>query len=158
MSKVYKAVMNCKSFYVGDPCYVMPDDLYSKYGCSCDDLSGNGDTDGGIGTTPEGEVVSVLHSTDHGDGCYDGYDVDSGQIGVVNGDFCEDTRGFCKTISGKAEVELEYDEDGTFYITVTDPETGLTLFSDQISTGWTGEDGEDDYDEDYWKDHYSEDN
>ena len=155
MNKTYEAVMKCKSFYVGDPCYVMSDDLYDKYGCSCNDLSGNGDTDGGIGTTPEGLVVSVIHSTECGDGCFEGYCVDSGQIGVVNGDLClskEECSGwfteFIKVPSGEARVTLEY-EDGTFYIQVEDEQTGEELYNNNIYTGWDDDDEEDEeYEED----------
>lgn len=155
MSKTYEAVMKCKSVYVGDPCYAMPDDLYDKYGCVYDDLSGNGDTEGGIGTTPEGIVVSVIHRTKYGDGWYDDYCVDSGQIGVVNGDLClpkDKCSGvaaeFINVPSGEARVTLEYD-DGTFYITIRDEQTGETLYDNDIPTDEDDDDEDDEEDEDY---------
>lgn len=143
------------------PCYVMSDDLYSKYGCSCGDLSGNGDTDGCIGTNENGIVVSVIHSTAYGDGDYDGYFVDSGQIGIVNGDFCKEDSGeyFYKVPSGKAKVSLTY-EEGLFDITVVDSETGKNLFNEYIDTSYEEEDedySEGEEEDDFFEEDDSED-
>ena len=63
------------SFYVGDPCYVLPDEIY--HGIWGDKYN----FEDGLIETPEGNWL--VHGTAYGDGYYDGYPVDSGTLSVI---------------------------------------------------------------------------
>ena len=69
--------MKAGTYYIGDPCYVIKDEMW--HGWLDGAGLGNNNT---VCTIPHEEYWA--HSTAHGDGCYDGFGVDSGLICVVN--------------------------------------------------------------------------
>lgn len=108
-------ISNEGQFYIGDPCYVLGDDLY--YG-TWDKIYGFED-----GVINCGEFSFIVHGTAYGDGEYSDeqgriYGVDSGTIALVPIELCKDKSGLSDgtVIKGK-EGHLAY-EDGKFYITV----------------------------------------
>lgn len=78
--KSFKAEFKSGTYFIGDPCYALRDDLYDKWG---DD---NNYADGDYG-------YFAVGSTAYGDGLYSDiysakeYGVDAGILGVVNMDF-----------------------------------------------------------------------
>jgi len=78
-------------YYLGDPCYVVPDDKWMDLLESCDYF--NKPT--GFVVIGENQYSVHAFSTAYGDGCYDGsnnfdYGVDSGLIGLVPVAVCPD--------------------------------------------------------------------
>lgn len=87
MTKMKITATNCKvtapagEYFVGDPCYAVPEKDWSDLLASCDYFM-----DSPVGTVGEHEVLAF--STAHGDGVYTGndgraYPVDSGMIGLT---------------------------------------------------------------------------
>lgn len=81
--KSFKAEFKAGTYFIGDPCYALRDDLYSKWG------EDHNYEDGDYG-------YFAVGSTAYGDGTYvDSYSqrefgVDAGILGVVNMQFAED--------------------------------------------------------------------
>lgn len=105
------------SFYVGDICYCLKDDVYDNV------WGGAGYADGAY-TDPETGLQFAMVSTAYGDGCYsgdDGYDygVDAGVIGIVDMGLSKETEeelddyGTVHHYTG--EVSIEY-ENGTITV------------------------------------------
>ena len=106
-------------FYIGDPCYVLSDDIYfdiweKKYNFE----------DGVIEVPDKGAFV--VHGTAYGDGEYNdqygnSYGVDSGTLAIIPIELVGKEDGL---ILGAEFVgtkgSLNYDVDGTFYFTVDD--------------------------------------
>ena len=80
-------IKSSKGIYVGDPCYVVYDDVY-------DDIWGDKyDYGNGVIKSPKGDFV--VHGTYFGDGCYGfGYrfPVDSGTIAIVPGELIDENK------------------------------------------------------------------
>lgn len=116
LSEDNKIISGSEEFYIGDPCYVLGDNIYSdiwgdKFGYC------NGKIDCGNGQ------AFLVHGTAYGDGSYDdddfnSYGVDSGTLAVIPVELCEklDNLSWGRVVSGK-EATLEYD-NGKFFITV----------------------------------------
>lgn len=114
-------------YYVGDPCYVLSDDIYDTWW---------GEKTGyasGVIETPKGTFL--VANTEYGDGTYrdeDGtrYPVDSGTLALVPWDMC-DTMETHQDVSGDGRVVTFQHrgcfrcEDGIFEI--GDGETDITI-------------------------------
>ena len=80
--KSFTAEFNAGTYFIGDPCYVLREDLYEKWGKEYNYA------DGGYG-------YFAVGSTAYGDGVYEdvlsekGYAVDAGILGVVNMDYSQ---------------------------------------------------------------------
>lgn len=103
-------------FYVGDPCYVLSDDIY--YGIWDDKYNfEDGIIDCGNG------LAFLVHGTAYGDGSYQGtngteYGVDSGTLAVIPMDLVAKTDGVqFGTVETSNTAWLDYN-DGTFDITL----------------------------------------
>ena len=78
--KSFKAEFKAGTYFIGDPCYVLRDDLYDKWGTD------NNYSDGNYG-------YFAVGSTAYGDGIYEdiasgkNYFVDAGILGIVNMDY-----------------------------------------------------------------------
>ena len=110
------------TYFIGDPCYVIPDKQWKKY---CRDVFGIDNS----GVTPNPEEflgVPIFQSgTRHGDGCYtdgfDDYGVDSGTIGATPKKLWDkkvskyEMERLGRVITFKHSVEA-YAEDGRFFI------------------------------------------
>lgn len=103
-------------FYVGDPCYVLSDDIY--YGIWDDKYNFE---DGIINC--KDNLSFLAHGTAYGDGLYTGtngfdYGVDSGTLGIVPIELVEDESGLqFGTIETSKTAWLDYN-DGIFDITL----------------------------------------
>lgn len=75
MFKEYKIKNLTNGVYVGDICYALTDDVY-------DNVWSKADYKDGLYSYQNKQFA--VHSTAHGDGCYDGYSVDAGVIGIVD--------------------------------------------------------------------------
>lgn len=109
-----------KGFYIGDICYVLPDNIY--YGIWGDQ---HGYEDGAFEAPGTGLKFAVA-GTAYGDGRYDGklgsYPVDAGVIGVVplelvKEDATPDEDG---TVVHKPGIAIFEEEDGVFTIRLPD--------------------------------------
>lgn len=83
--------------YIGDPCYILPEDFYNKFWGETHNY------EDGAFTTEEGRPVMIVQGTAYGDGCYDGnihnyainnhcshdFPVDAGVLAVVNLEFAD---------------------------------------------------------------------
>lgn len=80
--KSFKAEFKAGTYFIGDPCYALRDDLYEKWGT--DNNYDDGDYE-----------YFAVGSTAYGDGTYEdiysgkGYGVDAGILGVVNMDYAD---------------------------------------------------------------------
>ena len=124
-----------KGFYVGDPCYVLPDEIY--HGIWGDKYN----FEDGLIETPEGNWL--VHGTAYGDGCYDGYFVDSGTLSVIPAeliaeDKAKDALRLGKIFPGK-EASVDWvGQTGAFIVGIKDPNRSF-----DIITGEYEEDEED---------------
>ena len=135
-------------FWVGDPCYVLSDDVY--YGIWDDKYNfEDGIIDCGNG------LSFLVHGTAYGDGCYPGngfnYGVDSGTLAVIPMELVAKTDGIqFGTVETSNTAWLDYN-DGTFDITLDNGafsiETSETE-DDDDPTVLTNTDDDFDYDED----------
>lgn len=132
------------TYYVGDLCYVVPDDDWLDF---CDRMFPDGHAVGGVKEMPDG-INYADFCTKYGDGVYgDGflgeYYVDSGSIGCIPvcalpANFNRETAmRLGQIIDFKTAFEVGYDD-----------ETGTISFGEvHIVTGGTlGDDDEEDYD------------
>ena len=136
-----------QGFIIGDPCYLLSDEVYDKvwggeYGYS----------DGQIQV---GDYSFLVHGTAHGDGVYDTSTgatcgVDSGTIAVVPLELVNqeyDDSSVCINWEDKpGDVELDYD-NGTFIFTLNDEEF-IEVYTeydryDDYDDDWPREDEED---------------
>ena len=118
-------------YYVGDPCYFTPNDLWISYLDAGTDGDVIYDVDGKTITLDDGRLVAA-HGTAHGDGNYKGsngeyYFVDAGLLGAVQllpGEQIE--RSDLGTVVEFAEPFTVSYEDGTVFVGSisidTDPE------------------------------------
>lgn len=93
------AIVKPGTYFLGDPCYAVPDELWMPLLESCEFFEGSS-----FGTvTKDGKNYEVLgFSTAYGDGCYHGsngfsYWVDAGLIGLTPVELCTDP-GFDVTL------------------------------------------------------------
>lgn len=117
------SLMPAGKYYVGDLCYLLPDDIYEQY-------VGSFNHDGEAVDIKAGrrKVFSAfVASTAYGDGGYSDnaggeYSVDAGILGVVqllSADLIakakeEDAAGMAKVIDFPEDFRVNRDEDGTF--------------------------------------------
>ncbi len=137
----FKAEFGAGTYFIGDPCYALRDDLYSKWG------SENNYDDGNYG-------YFAVGSTMYGDGTYYDnytrreYGVDAGILGVVNMQYADkkyDTDFLNKlgqVITVKEKLTFEYDSEERSFNYQYD---GNQIY---IETG-DSEEEEEDYEEDY---------
>ena len=144
--QIVSAVINSKEgFFIGDICYVLSDEVYSKNW-------------GEINKYKDGSFVAngceyAVAGTKHGDGyyadqCGNGYPVDAGVIGCVSAELCNKIKFGENTDLGffvKGDRAEYYAEDGDFVINVFS--NHALVKSIHINT---------DYDDDEW-DEYDED-
>lgn len=159
--------IRCKKhkLFVGDICYALQDNIYTKIWC--DKMNG---AEGII--KYRGEIAALVGYTAYGDGTfYDNhnvkFDVDAGNIGVVNLDFprgkytdseLSDGGVVVEVPSGEAYVTLSNNWKGiygNFYIDIEDLESGETLFYGVIPTN-DEDDEEEDLDYSYYYDTYED--
>lgn len=141
--KSFKAMFKAGTYFIGDPCYALRNDLYDKWG------SDNNYDDGDYG-------YFAVGSTAYGDGTYKDlysnteYGVDAGILGVVNMEFAQKDKydqEFLNQLGKVIRVEkfllFEYDHEScTFTYTYDDNE------KIEIETGFE-EDDEEYCEEDY---------
>lgn len=109
--KSFKAVFKAGTYFIGDPCYALRDDLYEKWGDE------NNYTDGDYD-------YFAVGSTAYGDGSYEDiysgteYGVDAGILGVVNMDYAKPDANendilnkLGKIITVEKYLIFEYDKD-----------------------------------------------
>jgi hypothetical protein len=111
-------------YYIGDPCYAIPDDEWDAFLDAWDEQLGRtNDGDGRSSGIFEFKGLKVFAGfTAHGDGTFDSYPVDSGTFGAVPVALVGDRER--KDIENMGlgtfnvyDEEFETDEDeGTFYI------------------------------------------
>lgn len=124
-------------FYVGDPCYILSDDIY--YGVWEEKFNF---ADGKIQV--DDNLAFIVHSTAYGDGAYFGtngftYGVDSGTLAVVPIELISNTSGVKSgTIEDSKTAKLEYN-NGIFDI-ILDNSSFSIITSEE----------EDEDDSDYW--------
>jgi len=109
--KHHKETMPAGTYFIGDPCYVIPDDEWSDFvGPYCVDYR-DGD---GLQIYKGMKVFAA--STSCGDGCYrdnrgNSYGVDSGMLGIVPVELC-DPNELDKVMSRKdLGAIMKYDRD-----------------------------------------------
>ena len=116
-----------KGFYVGDPCYVLPDEIY--YGIWEDKYN----FEDGLIETPEGNWL--VHGTLYGDGYYDGYSVDSGTLSVIPAhliaeDKAKDALRFGKIFPGtEAHVQWYGGREGIFSVDIQNPRASFNIMT-----------------------------
>ncbi len=150
-------------FYIGDPCYVLSDDIY--YGVWDDKYNFK---DGQIYC--EDGLAFIVHGTAWGDGEYDGtngksYGVDSGTLAVIPIELVSKEDGLeYGSVETSNAAELEY-EDGLFkfkfddHTVEVDTDPSEMYDSDEDDGPWDPEnydDYEEDGDEDYYRENESE--
>ncbi len=142
------SLMPAGKYYVGDLCYLLPDDIYDEYVCSF-----NHDDEAVEVKAGRRKAFSAFYaSTAYGDGGYSDktggkYSVDAGILGVVqllSADLIAaakklDADGHAKVIDFPEDFRVDRDEDGTF-----------TFGHLTIETGDSDQEEEDDEDEDRW--------
>ncbi len=109
--KSFKAEFKPGTYFIGDPCYALRDDLYEKWGIENEYADGNYN-------------YFAVGSTAYGDGVYDdiysgkGYGVDAGILGVVNMDYAnpnanenDNLNELGTIITVKKSLIFEYDKD-----------------------------------------------
>jgi len=111
---VATATKQAVEYWVGDPCYVLPDDIYDDiWGKKYDYKDGTIDCENGLSFQ--------VHGTAWGDGCYDGSDgfgycVDSGTLAVIPMALAKKESGIKDgTVHKSATATLDY-QDGVFHI------------------------------------------
>lgn len=140
--KSFKAEFKPGTYFIGDPCYALRDDLYEKWGNENNYADGNYD-------------YFAVGSTAYGDGIYDdvysgkGYGVDAGILGVVNMDYANpnanenDTLNELGTIiTVEKSLIFEYDKDSCTFKYQYDDNNNIEIH--------TVEDDNDDEDENDW--------
>lgn len=153
-----KATLPAGKYYIGDPCYAVPNDGPKSvlWGDICDEMFGGGGMTGGPNQSVS-NIPGVLfwaESTAYGDGTYfaDGYEfpVDSGLLGIMPWSTVEffNRADFSATDSGAV---IEFDEpfeiefrDGRFKINHTVIDTG---YDEDLDDGGYDDDVDDDYEE-----------
>jgi len=138
-------VMAPGTYFLADPCYAVPDDLWTELLDSCDYFK---EPVGKV--TKDGVEYSVLgFSTAYGDGCYVGsdgfsYGVDAGLIGLVpkalcSGDEFTETLGTWITFTEPTEC-LNHDGVMMFGELVIDTLCDEDDWSDEYSPEWDEDD------------------
>lgn len=123
-----KATSPSGKIYIGDPCYVMKRDLYDKL---FDKMNWNVPGGCSIETEVLPGVFACAGTTKHGDGWYETGSVDSGTIGAVPIEACDQDKLFPKKEPGKFsfpeymiwdtnEVNLEYGTDSCQFFFYSD--------------------------------------
>ena len=127
------------SFYVGDPCYVLPDEIY--HGIWGDKYN----FEDGLIETPEGNWL--VHGTAYGDGYYDGYPVDSGTLSVIPAeliaeDKAKDALRLGKIFPGK-EASVDWvGQTGAFIVGIKDPNCSFDIITGEYEEDWNEEEEE----------------
>ncbi len=114
--------LNAGRYYIGDPCYVMDNDSYDELSKK---LFGENKSIDGFLTV--GGLKMFCHSTDYGDGVYDGIGVDSGHICCMPVELVKKTSEIIKEISIEHVFEDNFEcsyKDGTFVFGNISIETG----------------------------------
>lgn len=146
-------IMPAGKYYVGDLCYLLPDDIYDKYVSGFED-----DKAVSIKAGRRKDFVAFFGNAAYGDGEYtdnegNKYSVDAGILGVVqlvSADFiakAKEQEEHAKIIDFPEDFRVDRDEDGTFtfgHLTI------VTDGSDQEDDeyDWDDEEDESDWDED----------
>lgn len=124
--------------YIGDICYALDEKTYHE-------VWGGADYEDGAYTDPKTGLEFAVVSTAYGDGCYDGFLVDAGNIGIVDLGLCTKSPAseldhWCGQVLSDfvGTARISYD-DGTITVEAGD-------FYIEIETA--SED--DEYDEDDW--------
>lgn len=152
-NETFYATIKSPKLFIGDICYALNDDTYQK--CWGDALDFQ---DGLIPVVAGTDIIAaVTVSTAYGDGSYtdekgNEFGVDAGNIGVTGSAYFGEDRSdieglgvFVNVPSGKAKVEVEYDE-GMIRIDVYDAESRQNLYDGYIQTS---EEEEEDYEDDF---------
>ena len=117
-----------KGFYVGDPCYVLPDEIY--HGIWGDKYN----FEDGLIETPEGNWL--VHGTAYGDGCYGEngeYPVDSGTLSVIPAhliaeDKAKDALRLGRIFPGtEAHVQWYGGREGIFSVDIQNPRASFDI-------------------------------
>lgn len=113
--KSFQAEFKAGTYFIGDPCYALRDDLYEKWGTD------NNYDDGDYG-------YFAVGSTAYGDGTYDdiysnkSYGVDAGILGVVNMEYANPDANendilnrLGKIITVEKSLKFEYDHESCIF-------------------------------------------
>lgn len=170
-----------RKFYIGDPCYVMDDELYDQWGKKYDY------NDGKLKIIVDGQEIDfIVHSTYYGDGCYlfstnsstyrlrKTICVDAGCIAIVPEELWAKNRPLKEAISYGIVVSTENDKlprleyvNGTFIISMKPVNTEnkeIEFESDviydasyvEILTNDSEDDEEDDYEDEEDEEEYED--
>lgn len=160
--------------YVGDPCYILPEDFYDKFWGETHNY------EDGAFTTEEGRPVMIVAATAYGDGCYPGeilnhatgerteynFGVDAGCLSIVNLEFADPKKieevresSSLGIIIDQPCIGMQLNEDeGAFDIDVLIPagpgERNSSHYVHIETAGYDDDEEEDDWDN--WDDPYDE--
>ena len=146
-----KVIVPAGTYFLGDPCYAVPDNLWNDLLESCDFFQ-----DSAFGRiTVDGKEYKVLgFNTAFGDGCYTGsdgfsYGVDAGLIGLTPAELCTDADfnpelGTFITFDSPT-VCTNVDGDMRFGDITVDT-------TDHFDSEYEDDYSDDNYDGDYWDD------
>lgn len=96
------------TFYFGDPCYALDDKLYKAW-CK-------GSIKEGL-IKVNGKPIMIVAGTMYGDGCYNGYGVDSGTLALIPIEYCPKMKeALGQVFEGYDEASLQVTDDCTFYV------------------------------------------
>lgn len=131
-------------FYIGDPCYALPDEIYHNIWGDKYDFE-----DGLIETDTEAWLV---HGTAYGDGCYGPngeYPVDSGTISVIPTSLIDEDKlhGYSMELgqiySGEEATMNWVGQTGTFQIEIKNPDKYIEIvtgdYPDEDEDSWDNE-------------------
>lgn len=91
----------------------MDDKLYKAW---CKQHPGDGSLKEGL-IKVDGKPIMVVASTMYGDGCYNGYGVDSGTLALIPIEYCPKMEGVLgQVFEGYDEASLKVTDNRTFYI------------------------------------------
>jgi len=143
--KTFKAEFNAGTYFIGDPCYALRDDLYNKWGIENDYADGN-------------YKYFAVGSTSYGDGSYEDinsgtkYGVDAGILGVVNMEYANPNANendilnqLGKIITVEKYLTFEYDHESCTFKYEYDDNNFI-----EIHTNEDEDEYEEDYDECEW--------
>ena len=133
--------LSAGKYYVGDPCYVIPDERWSTF-CNAMYPEKNKPPKVGVFWLPDGHKYANFN-TKYGDGMYESFGktqqlfyVDSGSIACIPVDALPND----KLETAKGNI-IDFD---TSFLVAYDPEYGTIIYDDlYIRTGWLDEDSSD---------------
>ena len=146
MSQQQDNFLPAGKYYIGDPCYVVPDEHWTDGDDFCDQLFSNNSPEAPANIMILGHPIQA-QNTAHGDGVYDdnignSYPVDAGLIGAVPVDLNENCDGMLNTI-------IDFEED--FQVIYNDGDIDfISSTGKKLLSVYTDYEEEDDNDDDDW--------